>query len=81
MATTNDVSAPALRLYRLDQAAEYLGVSIRTLRRMRAAGEIGYVTVGTGSQRPRVRISQQHLEEYLLRAERMASALPVARRL
>jgi excisionase family DNA binding protein len=80
VATTNDDSASPPRLYRLDQAAEYLGISVRTLHRMREAGEIGYVTVGTGSRRPRIRISQQHLEEYLLRAERMASALPAARR-
>jgi excisionase family DNA binding protein len=80
VATTNDDSASPPRLYRLDQAADYLGVSVRTLHRMREAGEIGYLTVGTGTRRPRVRISQQHLDEYVLRAEHLASALPAARR-
>jgi excisionase family DNA binding protein len=69
-----------VKLYSAKETAHVLGVSVRTLRRMRAAGEIGCVTVGTGRVRPRVRFTEEHLGQYLARADRNASALPAARR-
>jgi excisionase family DNA binding protein len=67
------------RLLTLPEGAQVLGVSVRTLQRMRAAGEIGFVTVGTGSRRPRIRFTRQHLRDFVLRAEHLACSLPASR--
>jgi excisionase family DNA binding protein len=68
------------QLWTQDQAAAYLGVSVRTLQRMRAAGEIGFMTVGTGTRRPRVRFCRRHLIDFEQSSEQFPSALPAARR-
>jgi excisionase family DNA binding protein len=68
------------RTFSIDQATVFLGVSRSTLQRMRNAGEIAFATVGTGTRRPRVRFTEKHLTDFLLRSETPASALPASRR-
>jgi excisionase family DNA binding protein len=65
--------------YTIEETAQILGVSYATLRRMKRRGEIGFVTVGTGQKRPRIRFTSKHIEEWALRAERVPDALPAAR--
>jgi excisionase family DNA binding protein len=52
------------------EAAAMLGCSVTTLKRIRVAGEIGFLTVGSGT-RPRVYFTTQDIEEYL-EAKRIA---------
>jgi excisionase family DNA binding protein len=52
------------------QAAAMLGCSKTTLKRIKAAGEIGYTPVGSG-KRPRIWFSVQDVEEFL-EAKRVA---------
>lgn len=46
------------------EAAELLGCSRTTLKRIKAAGQIGFTPVGSGS-RPRIWFTRQDIEEYL----------------
>jgi excisionase family DNA binding protein len=71
---------PSLTFFTMDEAAEILKVSRSTLIRMKRAGEIAFVTVGTGTKRPRVRFTPQNLDEWRMRAEVLANRLPSARR-
>jgi len=57
-----------------DEAARILGCSRSTLKRIRAAGEIGFTQVGTGI-RPRVYFSMEDIEEYL-QSKRTAPRAP-----
>lgn len=66
-------------MFTIAEVAEWLGVSRSTLQRMRRRGEISFVTVGTGKSRPLVRFTEQHLLDYLARAEQTADALPAGR--
>jgi len=46
------------------EAAALLGCSRTTLKRIKAAGEIGFTPVGSGS-RPRIWFTRQDVEDYL----------------
>lgn len=47
-----------------EEAARVLGCSRSTLKRIKAAGEIGYTQVGTGT-RPKVYFSMEDIDQYL----------------
>ena len=66
-------------LFTVREAADRLRVSRSTLQRMRRTGQLGFVTVGTGRRRPRVRFTEEHLREFLIRAEHRPTALPSVR--
>ena len=64
-------STDPARLLTREEAAEWLSVSARTLRRLIAAQQIDVVRVGTGSGS--VRITQRALEDYARRRTVRAS--------
>jgi hypothetical protein len=43
------------------------GVSVDLVQRLRYAGELTYIIVGTGSQKPKVRISEKSLNQFIAR--------------
>ncbi|MEW4490742.1 helix-turn-helix domain-containing protein [Thalassoglobus sp. JC818] len=47
------------------QAAKKIGVSLRTFRKILAAGEIECFNVGRGNERPRYKFSQAQIDAYL----------------
>ncbi len=52
-------------IYKEKEVADILHVSCPTLKRLRYAGEINFLRIGT-----QVRYTQQHLDDYLQRCER-----------
>jgi Helix-turn-helix domain len=47
------------------ETAAMLGVSMRTLARLRAEGRIGYLNVGVGVKRQTIYFTQRHIDQYL----------------
>lgn len=59
-------------LHKVEQAAQFLGVHPRTITRLIADGELGWVRVGERG----VRISQQNLDDYVSEHTRPAGTRP-----
>jgi excisionase family DNA binding protein len=67
------------RLYRIEEAAELLGVSRPTTYRLIAAGDLGSVDVApTGSKRPKTRVSDQHIAKFIADRDRKRKPLRTA---
>jgi DNA binding domain, excisionase family len=53
------------RLYRIEEAAELLGVSRTTAYRLIACGDLGSCDVApSGSRRPMTRVSDEHIAKF-----------------
>ena len=48
-------------IYTLDQAADFLSICVKTLRKEIAAGNLATFTLGAGKKRPSVRIRHRDL--------------------
>ncbi len=64
------------RLYRVEEAAERLGVSRPTAYRLIAAGDLGSCDVApTGSTRSMTRVSEAHLAKFIANRDRKPKRL------
>ena len=66
------------RIYTLDQAAEFLSICVKTLRKEIAAGNVATFTLGAGKKRPSVRIRHQDLIAMI--DQKTSTAKPATRR-
>lgn len=66
------MSQQSQSLYRIEGAAAYLGVHPRTVTRLIAEGELGWVRIGERG----VRVSQQNLDDYVTERTQPATARP-----
>jgi Helix-turn-helix domain len=79
------VPAPADGLKAPVQAAQRLGISIRTLRSLVSAGDLRYVNVGHGKQREKIMFTDNDLNDLIAsrtrqKAQQCPSTSPRARR-
>lgn len=56
----------------VEETAAELRVHKRSVYRLVTAGEIAWINVGTGTKRPRIRISRDALDRYLKSREQAA---------
>lgn len=56
---------PEAKLLKLTEAAQFLGISVRTLRGHITKGRLPYVQLGHGTMRRYVRVSEAHLREFV----------------
>jgi hypothetical protein len=66
------------RIYTLDQAAEFLSICVKTLRKEIAAGNLATFSLGAGKKRPSVRIRHQDLMAMI--DQKTSTAKPATRR-
>ena len=67
------------RLYRIEEAAELLGISRPTAYRLIAAGDLGSCDVAPAhSRRPMTRISEAHIAKFIADRDRKPKRLRTA---